>query len=85
MSIKKKIQAGEMDYSPADSFVHGILQQEYWRGGHFLFQGIFLTQGSNPGLLHCRQILYHLSHCLLSEPPVCGVFLQQPQQSDTES
>ena len=27
---------------------------------HFLLQGIFLTQGSNPGLLHCRQILYHL-------------------------
>ena len=54
-------------------------------GCHFLFQGIFLTQGSNPGLLHCRQILYHLSHCLLSEPPVCSVFLQQPQQSDTES
>ena len=25
---------------------------------HFLLQGIFLTQGSNPGLLHCRQILY---------------------------
>ena len=30
---------------------------------HFLFQGIFLTQGSDPVLLHCRQILYHL------EPP----------------
>ena len=29
---------------------------------HFLLQGIFLTQGSNPGLLHCRQIIYHLSH-----------------------
>ena len=29
---------------------------------HFLLQGIFLTQGSNPGLLHCRQILYCLSH-----------------------
>ena len=28
---------------------------------HFLFQGIFPTQGSNPGLLHCRQILYCLS------------------------
>ena len=28
----------------------------------FLLQGIFLTQGLNPGLLHCRQILYHLSH-----------------------
>ena len=27
-----------------------------------LLQGIFLTQGSNPGLLHCRQMLYHLSH-----------------------
>ena len=26
---------------------------------HFLFQEIFPTQGSNPHLLHCRQILYH--------------------------
>ena len=31
-------------------------------GCHFLLQGIFLTQRSNPGLLHCRQTLYHLSH-----------------------
>ena len=31
-------------------------------GFHALLQGIFLTQGSNLGLLHCRQILYHLSH-----------------------
>ena len=31
-------------------------------GYHFLLQGIFLTQGSNLGLLHCRQILYYLSH-----------------------
>ena len=31
-------------------------------GCHFLLQGIFLTQGSNPGLPHCRQTLYHLSH-----------------------
>ena len=29
---------------------------------HSLLQGIFPTQGSNPGLLHCRGILYHLSH-----------------------
>ena len=28
----------------------------------FFLQGIFLTQGLNPGLLHCRQILYHLSY-----------------------
>ena len=31
-------------------------------GSHFLLQGIFPTQGSNPCLLHCRQILYPLSH-----------------------
>ena len=31
-------------------------------GSHSLLQGIFLTQGSNLGLLHCRQILYCLSH-----------------------
>ena len=29
---------------------------------HSLLQGIFLTQRLNPGLLHCRQILYHLSY-----------------------
>ena len=31
-------------------------------GGHSLLRGIFTTQGLNPCLLHCRQILYHLSH-----------------------
>ena len=31
-------------------------------GSYSLLQGIFLTQGSNPGPLHCRQILYHLSY-----------------------
>ena len=31
-------------------------------GSHFLFQGIFPTQGSNPGLPHCRRILYQLIH-----------------------
>ena len=30
-------------------------------GSHSLLQGIFLTQGVNPGLPHCRQI-HHLSH-----------------------
>ena len=35
---------------------------EYWMGNLFLFQGIFPTQGSNPGLLHWRWILYQLSH-----------------------
>ena len=31
-------------------------------GCHFLLQGIFPTQGSNPGLLHWRQIPYRLSY-----------------------
>ena len=31
-------------------------------GSHSLLQGIFPTQGSNPGPLHCKQILYRLSH-----------------------
>ena len=31
-------------------------------GSLFFLQGIFPTQGSNPGLSHCRQILYQLSH-----------------------
>ena len=29
---------------------------------HFLLQGIFPNPGLKPGLLHCRQILYHLTH-----------------------
>ena len=31
-------------------------------GSQSLLQEILTTQGSNPGLLHCRHILYHLSH-----------------------
>ena len=31
-------------------------------GSHSYLQSIFSTQGSNPGLPHCRWILYHLSH-----------------------
>ena len=42
-------------------------------GCHALLQGIFPTQGLNPGLPHCRQILYRLSHqgsLLISYTPV---------------
>ena len=39
-------------------------------GNYSLLQGIFLTQGSKPGLLHCKHILYHLSHQGSSEPPL---------------
>ena len=53
-----------MDYSLPGFFVHGILQARIleWVVIPFSLQSIFLTQGSNLGLLHCRQILYHLSH-----------------------
>ena len=52
-----------MDCSPPGSTVHGISQARILEWvAIFLLQGIFLTRGSNPGLLHCRQILYHLSH-----------------------
>ena len=39
-------------------------------GSLSLLQGIFPTQGSNPGLPHCRWILYHLSH--KGSPVLCG-------------
>ena len=52
-----------MDCSLPGSSLHGISQgNSPGVGCHFLLQGIFLTQGSNPGLLHCRQMLYLLSH-----------------------
>ena len=39
-----------------------LSRQEYWSGLPFPSQGIFLTQESNPGFLHCRQILYWLNY-----------------------
>ena len=38
------------------------LNQNTGVGSRSLLQGIFPTQGSNPGLPHCRRILYQLSH-----------------------
>ena len=40
----------------------GFSRQEYWSGLHFLLQGIFPTQESNLGLLHCRQMIFQLSY-----------------------
>ena len=52
-----------MDYSPPGSSVHGDSPGKNTEVGcHALLQGIFPTQGLNPGLPHCRQILYLLSH-----------------------
>ena len=52
-----------MDYSPPGSSLHGHSpSKNSGVGCHALLQGIFPTQGLNPGLPHCRWILYHLSH-----------------------
>ena len=52
-----------IDCSPPGSSVHGVSQARIlkWVGIPFS-RGLFLTQGLNPGLLHCTWILYHLSH-----------------------
>ena len=60
-----------MDYT-----VHGILQASSGVGCHALLQGIFPTQGSNPDLLHCRGILYQLSH--QGKPRISPVDLPNP-------
>ena len=52
-----------MDYSPPGPSVHGDSPgKNTGVGCHAPFQGIFPTQGSNPRLPHCRQILYSLSY-----------------------
>ena len=51
-----------VDCSPPGSSVHGILQARIMEWvAKSLLQGIFLTQGSNPGLLHRRRVLCRLS------------------------
>ena len=51
-----------MDCSPPGSSVHGDSPgKNTGVGCHSLLQGIFPIQGSNPGLLHCRQFLYSLN------------------------
>ena len=52
-----------MNCSPPASSVHGDSPgKNTGVGCHLLLQGIIPTQRQNPGLLHCRQILYWQSH-----------------------
>ena len=52
-----------MDCSPPSSSVHGDSSgKNTGVGCQALLQGIFPTEGSNPGLPHCRLILYQPSH-----------------------
>ena len=60
-----------MDCNLSCSSIHGILHgKNSGVGCHFLLQRIFLSQGSNPGLLHCRQVLCQLSYqgCKYNDP-----------------
>ena len=51
-----------LDFNRGSS-VHGLLQARILEWVAIPFsRGIFPTKGSNPGLLHCRQILYHVNH-----------------------
>ena len=56
-------------------------------GSHSLLQGIFPTQGSNPGLLHCRQIVYSLSrqgsHATMVSRPKAVIKMLYPKRSDS--
>ena len=45
-----------------DLLSRGFSRQECWSGLPFPSPGTFPIQGLNLGLLHCRGILYHLSH-----------------------
>ena len=53
---------------PMDCIAHqaplsmGFPSHEYWSGLSFPTAEDLSDQGSNPGLLHCRQILHHLGH-----------------------
>ena len=63
------------DCSPPGSSVHGILKNSKNTevGSHSLLWGIFPAQGLNPCLLHCRQILYCLSHQGSPSPEIIHV------------
>ena len=57
--------------------VHEILQARIleWES---LLQGIVPTQGLNPGLPHCRQILYQLRHKVMQEIGVQSMGREDP-------
>ena len=61
--VKVKVTSCLTLCDPMDYTVHGIHQARIleWVAVPFS-RGIFPTQGLNPGLLHCRQILYQLSY-----------------------
>ena len=53
---------GAMNCRPSGSSVYGVPRQEYGVGCHFLLPRIFPTLWLNLRLLHCRWVLYRMSH-----------------------
>ena len=61
--VSHSVMSDLMDCSSPGSSVYGILQARILERVAIPFsRGFFLTQESNLGLPHCRQILYHLSN-----------------------
>ena len=60
--VSDSLRSIPMDCSPPGPSVHGVLQARIleWVAMPF-FRGSSQPRDKNPGLLHCRQILYHLS------------------------
>ena len=66
--VKKKVESEHRSVVSDSLRHHGLYSS--WNspgkntgmGSLSLLQEIISTQGLNPGLLHCRQILYQLSH-----------------------
>ena len=71
-----------MDCSPPGSAVHGDSPGKNTEVDcHALLQGIFPTQGLNPGLPHCRCILYLLSHQGSTDPTPAAAAAAKSLQS----
>ena len=63
LTLKCQTLCDPMNCNLAGSPVHGDSPSKNTEvGSPALLQGTFSTQGLNPGLKHCRQILYRLSH-----------------------
>ena len=62
-TLGRKVKVAQLCPTLCDYTAHGILQARILEWVAFPFsRGIFPTQESNPGLLHCRRILYQLNH-----------------------
>ena len=75
-----------MDCTPPDSSVYGDSPgKNTGVDSHSLFQGIFPTHRLNPGLLHCKQILYGLSHQGSLNSTIPSFKLKKPRFQEVEA